>query len=110
MRPHTLRGDIFRRFDFQAKRVAIERERRGKIANGNADVVENSFHDSCNSEFRIQNSELDDSPHCPLQQRVCGGIRVDFAGRNAIDEPCKFALGQNLIFQMLHEPLGDEFA
>src|SRR2546425_887779 len=44
MRAHALRRDLFRRLDLEAERVAIERQRGRQVANGDADMVENSFH------------------------------------------------------------------
>src|SRR5215218_3676016 len=40
MRPHALRLDVFGKVDLEPERVAIERERGRKIADGDADVVE----------------------------------------------------------------------
>ena len=40
----ALRRDLFRPFDLQAERVAVESERRAQIAHRNPDVVENGFH------------------------------------------------------------------
>ena len=40
MRAHALRSDLLRRLDLEPERIAIERERRGEILNGDADVIE----------------------------------------------------------------------
>ncbi len=44
MRAHALRGDLFGRFDLEAERIAIERQRRVEIPHGDADVIEDGFH------------------------------------------------------------------
>src|SRR5437588_1454593 len=44
MRAHALRLDCLGRVDLEAKRVAVERERRLQVLDGNADVIENGFH------------------------------------------------------------------
>ena len=44
MRSHPLRRDVFRCLDLQAKGIPVERQRRWKIANGDADVIEDSLH------------------------------------------------------------------
>ena len=46
VRAHALRRDLFRRFDLEPERVAIERERRGEIRDRDADVIEDGFHAS----------------------------------------------------------------
>ena len=44
MRAHALRRDLFGRLDLEAERIAIERQRRAEIFDGDADVVEDGFH------------------------------------------------------------------
>jgi hypothetical protein len=44
MRAHALRADLFRRFDLEAERVAVERERCRQIGDRDADVIEHSLH------------------------------------------------------------------
>ena len=44
VRAHLLRRDVFGRFDVQAERVAIERERGVEILHRDPDVIENGFH------------------------------------------------------------------
>jgi hypothetical protein len=44
MRPHALRRDIFRRIDLEAERVAVERERRGEVFHGDADMIQSRSH------------------------------------------------------------------
>ena len=45
MRAHALRRDLLGRLDLEPERVAIERERRRQILDGDADVIENGFHE-----------------------------------------------------------------
>ena len=40
MRPHPLRRHLLGRFDGQAERVAIERQRLIQVGDGDADVIE----------------------------------------------------------------------
>src|SRR5438105_6067181 len=44
MGANTLRRDLLRHFDVEAERIAIERQRGVEIFDGDADVVEDSFH------------------------------------------------------------------
>ena len=44
VRAHLLRGDILGRFDLEAERIAVERERRLEILHGDANVIQNGFH------------------------------------------------------------------
>src|SRR5215471_17004018 len=45
MGAHVLGGHFLRRLDLETKRVAIKRERRGQVPDGDANVIENGFHD-----------------------------------------------------------------
>jgi hypothetical protein len=44
MRADALRHHVFRRFDLEPQRIAVEGERRTEIFDGDADVIENGFH------------------------------------------------------------------
>jgi len=44
MRADALRRHIFGRLDLEAQRIAIERERRTEIFDGDADVIEDGLH------------------------------------------------------------------
>ena len=44
VRAHALRRHLFGRLDLEAERVAIERQRRGQVLHGDADVVQDGFH------------------------------------------------------------------
>jgi hypothetical protein len=44
MRSHPLRGNVLGCLDLQAQCIPVERQRRRKIANGDADVIENGLH------------------------------------------------------------------
>src|SRR4029079_11572263 len=48
-----LRPDLLRRFDVQTESVAVERECRVEVLDGNPDVIENGFHKS----LRVHRSE-----------------------------------------------------
>jgi len=45
VRPHALRGDVFRRLDLQAKRIAVKLQRGVQVPNGDAHVIQRYFHD-----------------------------------------------------------------
>ena len=43
---HSLRDDVLGRLDLEAERIAIERQRGVQVAHGDADMVQNGFHDT----------------------------------------------------------------
>ena len=76
VRPNVLRRDFFGRLDLEAKRVAIERERRRQILHRDADAIEDSRR-FC-ARIRL----------CAHPRAAAGGRRVwiDPARRDAIDD------------------------
>ena len=88
VRAHALRWHLFRRFDLQAERVAVERERGVEILHRDADVIEDGFHTSTAgtpcptpSARRIG---LQTGPH---RQRVGSGVRIELARGDAHRRP-----------------------
>src|SRR5205814_1429914 len=49
VRPDALRRDLFSRFDVEAERIAVERQRRPEILHRDADMIENGSHACCES-------------------------------------------------------------
>ena len=99
MRAHALRGDLFGRFDLEAERVAIERERRREILHRDADVIEDSLHgfEPCES--------------LGLEQASFAAVYgIDLARGDAVDDRAELARREHLPLEVIHEALRDQLA